>query len=143
MISGNNPGNIRPGIGYKGENGTHKGASGLFVTFDTMENGIRAFFMNFYAAVHKHGRKTLTDYITAYAPPDDDNDTESYINTMAEKMGIDADEPIPLDTHTALQLARAQFEIEDGAAAHTITEEQLAGGLAAFRASVAGFFLKC
>src|SRR5580658_8170367 len=109
MVKDNNPGNIRPGQNYEGEGQPDNG----FSTFNTMALGIRAWLMNFYEAVYKHNRTNLTDYITAYAPPSENN-TAAYISGMVGKTGIPADYTMPLDTDTVMLICKSQFEIEDG-----------------------------
>jgi len=125
MVSINNPGNIRPGNDFNGEVGVVKG----FSQFDTMTNGIRAYFKNLHAAMYKHGRKTIEAYITAYAPPSE-NDTNSYIATMATDTGITSTEPIPTDSDFLCKFARTQFVIENGREeADKISDEDIAAGL--------------
>jgi hypothetical protein len=127
MISINNPGNIRPGNHFNGEVGVIKG----FSQFDTMANGIRAYFKNLHAAMYLHGRKTIGEYITAYAPPTE-NDTNSYIATMCTETGLTSTEPIPTDPAFLCKFARAQFVIENGKAeTDTIGDDDIAAGLAA------------
>ena len=129
MVSINNPGNERPSDKFKwqGEVGEVNG----FVQFDTMANGIRAYFKNLHTAMYVHCRKTIGEYITAYAPPEE-NDTESYIATMATETGLTSTEPIPTDPAFLCKFARAQFVIENGREeANKISDEDIAAGLAA------------
>ena len=129
MVSINNPGNERPSDKFKwqGEVGEVNG----FVRFDTMANGIRAYFKNLHAAMYLHGRKTIGEYITAYAPPTE-NDTNSYIATMCTETGLTSTEPIPTDPAFLCKFARAQFIVENGKAeTDTIGDDDIAAGLAA------------
>ena len=124
MIDINNPGNIRPGNDFQGETGAAKG----FSVFDTMINGIRAYFKNLHTAIFVHDRKTICQYITAYAPPSE-NDTENYINTMCNKVGISEDVDIPTNEDFLCRFALAQFEIENGK--NDLTADDCLAGLQA------------
>ena len=91
-IRNNNPGNIRPGVGYQGENGTNGG----FATFDTPQNGIRAIFVLLRVYQQQHDLETVTGMIGRWAPPDDNNDTPAYVAHVASAMGIGADTPFDI-----------------------------------------------
>lgn len=124
MIQINNPGNTRPGCSFQGEVGTEKG----FSVFDTLTNGIRAYYKNLHTAIFVHGRKTIRHYITAYAPPSE-NDTEAYIAEMSKGTGVGPDQPINTDPESLIQFALIQFKIENGA--NEITSDDCKEGLEA------------
>jgi hypothetical protein len=124
MIQINNPGNIRPGNKFQGEEGEEKG----FSVFNSRTNGIRAYFKNLHTAIFVHNRHTICDYITAYAPPSE-NDTEGYISQMCNRTGISEDMEIPTNEEFLCKFALAQFEIENGK--NDITEEECLEGLRA------------
>jgi hypothetical protein len=100
----NNPGNMRP-----------VGGSG-FQQFATPEEGIAAADKNLKVYGEKHGINTLRGVISRWAPPSDNNDTESYINTVAKKIGLDPNQKIdlsdPVQRHV---LSGAMFTVEKGA----------------------------
>jgi hypothetical protein len=129
MISINNPGNERPSAKFKwqGEIGEVNG----FVQFDTMVNGVRAYFKNLHAAMYLHGRTTIETYITAYAPPNE-NDTNRYIANMCDMTGLVSTQQIPTDPAFLCKFARAQFTIENGKTeADKISDDDIAAGLQA------------
>jgi hypothetical protein len=100
----NNPGNMRP-----------VGGSG-FQKYATPEEGIAAADKNLKIYGEKHGINTLRGVISRWAPPSDNNDTETYINTVAKKVGIDPNQKIdlsdPVQRHV---LSGAMFTVEKGA----------------------------
>lgn len=80
-----NVGNLRP-----------VGASTGFQQFSSYEEGIKAMDENLKAYGTKHKINTLRGVISRYAPPQDKNDTESYINFVAQKTGLKPDQEIDL-----------------------------------------------
>ena len=100
----NNPGNLRP-----------VGASTGFQQYASPEQGLAAADSNLKAYGEKHGINTLRGVITRYAPPTDNNNTESYINTVAQKVGLDPDQKIdlsdPVQRHV---ISGAMFTVEKG-----------------------------
>lgn len=101
----NNPGNMRP-----------VGASTGFQQYKTPEEGIAAADQNLKVYGEKHGINTLRGVISRWAPPQDKNDTESYINTVAQKIGLDPNQKInlsdPVQRHV---ISGAMFTVEKGA----------------------------
>ena len=80
-IRNNNPGNIRKdGSVWRGE---VAGPDKNFKTFETMAWGIRAIYhlLNNYCLLY--GCDTIEKMIRRWAPPEDGNDTESYISTVS------------------------------------------------------------
>lgn len=80
-----NVGNLRP-----------VGASTGFQQFSSYEEGIKAMDENLKAYGTKHKINTLRGVISRYAPPQDKNDTEGYINFVAQKTGLKPDQEIDL-----------------------------------------------
>ena len=80
-----NVGNLRP-----------VGASTGFQQFSSYEEGIKAMDENLKAYGTKHKINTLRGVISRYAPPQDKNDTESYINFVAQRTGLKPDQEIDL-----------------------------------------------
>lgn len=97
-IRNNNPGNIRPGQGFKGECGAQDG----YAIFVTPELGMRAIAVDLLTKF-KHGLDTVTKIITRYAPPEDQNDTAAYIRCVAHDVGVRPDDA--LDLHVPITLA--------------------------------------
>ena len=63
-----------------------------FVQFDSMEYGIRAAFRTLNTYYHKHGCKTLRQFISRWCPQaEPGNETEMYIHYVANKTGISPD----------------------------------------------------
>jgi hypothetical protein len=90
----NNPGNLKafpitansPHSQSKWRGSTGENAG--FTTFDTAESGVRAAALNLYTSQEKHGNNTVTDIITRWAPPGDNNDTAAYIDDVATDLGV-------------------------------------------------------
>lgn len=107
----NNPGNLRDsGDPWRGMTGTNKG----FLTFDTPENGIRALARNLKNAQAKHGRNTIRQILTAYAPSSENN-LPAYIASVSQYMGVSADAALDLsDQATLSSLTTAIINHENG-----------------------------
>ena len=96
----NNPGNLR----FAGQPGARKGANG-FAAFDTPSEGYAALEDH----IRKNGNKTVEEYISAYAPPNE-NDTESYIQRATKELGVDR--KTPLNKISATRMAHFQMGTE-------------------------------
>lgn len=81
----NNVGNIRP-----------TGATSGFNSYDSPQAGLQAIDDNLSAYGSKHGINTLSGVISRWAPPDDNNDTQSYITDVSNRIGLDPNQPIDL-----------------------------------------------
>lgn len=85
----NNPGNIRaekypyPGVIYD--------ATKPFLSFDTLANGYNAMVVKYKYYYDNFGDKTLNAIINRYAPPADNNDTDTYVKSVSEAIGCDPD----------------------------------------------------
>jgi hypothetical protein len=102
----NNPGNLKYGTPWKGVVGVDpKG----FAIFDTMENGVRALGKDL-TAKQNRGLNTIREIIYVYAPPSDNNPTPSYVNKVAEWVGIGPDDVLIPDDLPALISAVIRFE---------------------------------
>lgn len=80
-----NVGNLRP-----------VGSSIGFQQPSSYEEGIKAMDDNLRVYGTKHGINTLRGVISRYAPPQDKNDTEGYINFVAQRTGLKPDQEIDL-----------------------------------------------
>lgn len=124
-IRNNNPGNIRPGDSWLGMAGTDNN----FIVFTDMKWGVRAMAQSLFNSWHG-GNSDLTDIITTWAPPDDNNPDDNYIAYVAGQLGIGALTPLTMDTGQLRQLVRAManFELGDAYASY-LSDEDLDAGL--------------
>ena len=83
-IRNNNPGNIRiSGVTWEGQTGD----DGAFVKFSSPEFGIRAMARTLINYQRIHGLNTVSEIISRWAP-DNENNTEAYIDSVADSMGV-------------------------------------------------------
>ena len=109
-LRNNNPTNIVPVAGgWQGQVGTDGG----FATFQDVSWGIRAYVKNLNSSINNHGTATLSEYITRFAPPSE-NDTASYIASVAKDTGLSADSTLQTDPDSIKKLLRAQMNVELG-----------------------------
>ena len=131
-IRNRNPGNLRPS--RPPWNGT-VGENGGFAVFDTMENGIRALCKNLIAYQDRYGIKTVRGAISRWAPSEDHNDTEAYVQMVCSVLECDDDQDY-FDFHDPAFLywiVVAIGEQENGHQAFTqnVTDAQIDAGIAA------------
>lgn len=83
----NNPGNIKlvPGTVWQGQ--ALPGDSSVFVTYNSLPFGYRALFKVIQTKINR-GVNTINSIIYDYAPPGDNNPTESYVNFIENNTGI-------------------------------------------------------
>lgn len=112
-IRNNNPGNIDfnarafehdPWVGEIGPEALSDGTPGRFTTFDTPVHGIRALVKILMTYYRRHGLETVSAVIHRWAPPSDNNDSDSYARHVATKLGVDPDEHLPLDRPEAARV---------------------------------------
>jgi hypothetical protein len=111
-IRNNNPGNIN----FAGQSGAQKeaGPAGRFAVFENAQEGLDALaaLLRRYEA---KGADTLRSIISRYAPKGDNNDTASYIASVAKKLGVNADAKLDLANGVLLTgLQQAIVRIENG-----------------------------
>lgn len=87
-----NPLNIRNSNSYKWEGQIGRDSEN-FCVFKSMVYGVRAAFGLLRSYNHNHKIDTLRGIITRWAPPSENN-TESYIQHVADAVGISPDERI-------------------------------------------------
>jgi hypothetical protein len=88
-IRNNNPGNIRKGKdNWKGM--AEKQTDAQFVQFRDMAYGYRALLILLKNYIEKRGCVTIRDIIRRWAPSVE-NDTEAYIRSVCEYMGVGED----------------------------------------------------
>lgn len=111
-IRNNNPLNIRVGNSWQGE--VSHSTDKSFEQFKTMEHGIRAGFVILKRYIKHYGRNTIRKIITAWAPANENN-TESYIMTVARLSGIAPEQRIRFEDKDAmLGIVAAMIRVECG-----------------------------
>lgn len=124
----NNPLNVTPGaVIYQGQIDIDSGGEGIF---SSVEYGIRAAADVLFIYYTVHGYTTLTDIISHWAPASDGNDPQSYIATVSQATGWDANTDIPLNGPNFLALMRAMIGVElgDKYAAY-VTDQMITDGI--------------
>lgn len=120
-IRNHNPGNIRHGEKWQGLSSTQ--ADKNFCQFTDPVWGIRALFKVLFTYQKKHHKKTIHQIIDRYAPPNE-NHTDNYINFVANKLGVGANDDISVqDTVTLYALSEAITKMENSNQ-HPYTLEQ-------------------
>ncbi len=109
----NNPGNIRLGASWKGMRPVQGDKD--FVQFTRPEDGIRAIAVILQNYQTKYSLSTVSMIISRWAPPEDRNDTHSYILAVAKEIGVAPDTKINLDDKGLLEkLVAAIIRHENG-----------------------------
>jgi len=111
-LRNNNAGNIRIGkTRYLGE--VVPSSDRAFKQFKTRGWGYRAIFVLLYT-YSRRGLTTLRQMITRYAPPSE-NDTESYINYVAQNAVVNPDAPLDVnDRNVMILVVAAISKVENG-----------------------------
>lgn len=106
----NNPLNIRysSANNWKGQIGQQSG----FCVFDTPEHGMRAAMVNL-KSYRKNGVVTIADIISRWAPPSENN-TESYIDFVCNKLGENRNTEIAQSGADYIALLQAMCIMEIG-----------------------------
>lgn len=108
-IRNNNPFNIKDfNIAWSGKTGN----DGVFVTFSSAEYGIRAGMKLLINYERLHGINTVFGIINRFAPGVE-NPTSNYVEFVAEKLGVDAQEEININQNLFL-LTDAIIKFENG-----------------------------
>jgi hypothetical protein len=106
----NNPGNIRlSGSAWQGK---VSGNDTAFETFNAPEMGIRALAVLLRGYQNTYGLRSVRQMIARYAPASENN-TASYVSSVANQMNVDPDAPLDLNnvpTLTALVSAIIRHE---------------------------------
>lgn len=113
-IRNNNPGNIRWGDEWKGLVPETQRTDKSFCQFKSAEYGIRAMIIILRNYQRKHGLSTISGIINRWAPTNE-NDTQSYINSVAKASGVDPDQRIDTsDSRFMMKLLQAIIQHENG-----------------------------
>ena len=124
-IRNNNPGNIRHGEKWEGL--SDKQTDSSFCVFVSPEYGIRALAKVLLTYYKKYQLNTVKKIISRYAPPNE-NETESYIKSVANQLGVASDEVIDLSSVAVLAvLLRAIIRHENGEQPYS--DEQILKGI--------------
>lgn len=113
-IRNNNPGNIRWGDEWKGLVPQAQRTDKSFCQFIKPEYGIRAMIIILRNYQRKHRLSTISGIINRWAPTNE-NDTQSYINSVAKATGVDPDQRIDTsDSRFMMKLLQAIIQHENG-----------------------------
>ncbi|WP_102796767.1 hypothetical protein [Bowmanella denitrificans] len=107
-VRNNNPLNIRynPANNWTGQTGQ----SGGFATFVSPEYGFRAAAKLIRNYQVNHGLTSIADIVNRWAPEADNNDTQAYINYLADKLNKLTWTPVFESEIPALMLHMSNFE---------------------------------
>lgn len=108
-LRNNNPLNIEAGDFTQGQPG-FVGSDGRFAKFDTPESGIGAANKLLDIYQNKHGLNTVSGIVGRWAPAKDNNNVNAYAQSVAQKLGIDPNAPIPPEMRPQLIAAMGQHE---------------------------------
>ncbi|WP_059244414.1 hypothetical protein [Escherichia albertii] len=126
-IWNNNPGNLRtsknPWDGQTGDDGE-------FVTFATPEHGIRALGKNL-LSYQRQGFVTPRQIISRWAPPEDGNDTEAYIEKVSSALGVSDNEKLNLSNIKTLSTVSKAIMATENNGEVGYSDQQISTGLQA------------
>ena len=115
-IRNNNPGNIRnsDATDWKGEAPAMAKRDNTFEEFTDMAHGYRALIKLLQNYRHKHGCKTIADFINRWAPRSENN-TSGYITRVCKEMEVPTTfVPDVADKGTMCAFAAAISQVENG-----------------------------
>lgn len=111
-IRNNNPGNIEASETFQWQG--QSGNDGRFAIFNSPEHGIRALGLNL-LSYHRRGLDTISKIISRWAPPQDNNDTATYIQKVSQALGVSAHTPLDVASPSVLSaLSKAIIRHENG-----------------------------
>ena len=119
-LRNNNPGNIR--VSHNPWKGKIVGAAKkdkVFEEFVSMAYGYRALLINVRTYIRRDGINTIRGIITRWAPPEDKNNTEGYIQAVCKHMSVSPGYMIKEDNKDKfrgdmIKLAAAISRVENG-----------------------------
>lgn len=110
-LRNNNPANLKGKDLWLGKTGVDDSG---FIQFKTPQAGLRAMAINLANQEKKHGINTVSGLISKYAP-NSENDTVSYIEKVANDLGVKPNQKIKLtDKKTMLKLMKTMITVENG-----------------------------
>ncbi|MDR8523840.1 hypothetical protein [Shewanella fidelis] len=86
------------------------GNDGRFIIFESVHYGIRAAARIMRNYNTKYGLNTVQGIVNRWAPPSDNNPTESYIAFVASRAGVDAQSPLSMADYPQVIAAMIHFE---------------------------------
>lgn len=114
----NNPGDLRtlpPPEQWDGQVAIDDSPGGPFAIFASRVMGWRALGVCLLTYQRSHGLRTVAQIIGRWAPPADNNNTDSYVNFVCDHMGVTPNAPLDLGNAEVLQdLAEAIADQEGG-----------------------------
>lgn len=114
-IRNNNPGNVEHSSRNKWLGLADPASDGRYCRFTHPQFGIRAMLWLLLTYQTKHRLKTIKQIIERYAPRQDKNATDEYIEHVAKRAGIKPTEAISLrDFKMAVAVITAMIEFENG-----------------------------
>lgn len=126
-VRNNNPGNL---VASNQEWDGELTSDGKFSRFDTPEHGIRALAKNMRTYQNRHDLNTVSQMISKFAPPEDHNDTATYIKAVSGMMGVDPEQHIDTsDAGTLTKLVNSIITVENGS--NPYTSQQISDGVLA------------
>lgn len=115
-IRNNNPGNIdyHPANNWKGQLPYDKTIEPRFCRFSAPEYGIRAIMALLRNYQRKYRLNTVADLISRWAPSNENN-TNAYVSGVSKALGVSPGDTVSLsDKDTAIRLAKAIIQHENG-----------------------------
>lgn len=113
-IRNNNPGNIRHGQNWLGLNPQSRELDPAFCVFTEPCYGIRALAKVLTNYKKLYGLNTVRKLVSRYAPPSE-NQTQAYIQTVAQQLGVWPDTVIDVEERSVLTvLIKAVIRMENG-----------------------------
>lgn len=114
-IRNNNPGNVEHNSRNKWLGLADPVSDGRYCRFTHPQYGIRAMLWLLLTYQTKHRLKTIKQIIERYAPRQDKNATDDYIEYVAKRSGVKANEAISLrDFKVAVAVITAMIDFENG-----------------------------
>jgi len=106
-LKNNNPLNIEAGRDqWQGMTGS----DGRFIIFESAFYGIRAAARIMKNYRDKYGLNTVQGIVNRWAPPSDNNPTEKYINFVANRAGVSAQQPLSMADYSKVIAVMIHFE---------------------------------
>lgn len=124
-LRNNNPGNIMQGATkWEGEVSGH---DPRYASFSSPEAGIRAMGKNLITYQDKYNLRTVEGIVSRWAPATE-NETGTYVATVAKALGVKPDAEIDLhNADTLAKITKAMIKVENGVQPYT--DQQITAGL--------------
>ncbi|UUF13246.1 MULTISPECIES: hypothetical protein [Flavobacterium] len=125
-LRNNNPGNLRTtNIAWQGKIPLSQNTGKGFEQFENVYWGLRAMLKDLIHDINK-GKNTVKLLISEYAPKSDNNDTDSYINSVAKTLGVTPTQKLTeINTKFLLKLVRAILQVELGKDHKLVTDTDI------------------